>query len=236
MDITSHDRTESYVDAALGCNNPLNELLHEADDLFGKDRPIGCIVSLGTGSKPLPSDLGRPSGVFGTIKWAIGVIKVLKELAVDTEKDSYEVQERFRRFAGTIFRFNVEGGAENISLSSYEMLPELRKRTYAYLNQPYITDDIKDVSDRLVGNKMGPGLTIGHVCTFFLISSFHLYGCGILIFLVTSRLSRQGSDCHRQSKCQPRRLCKSLLCRARRHLGFSSSILYPSCPGIRKAS
>ena len=164
MTIEVNGKPESYVDAALGCNNPLNELLHEAADVFGKQRRIGCIVSLGTGTKELPIDLGRPTGVFNTIGWAIRVISVLKELAVDTEKDSYEIQERLKGFNGTVFRFNVTGGADNIRLSSYEKIGELKKRTRTYLSEPSIKNDIQEVADRLGGRKIGSGLSIGHVC------------------------------------------------------------------------
>jgi len=62
------------VDGGLGFNNPVQELVNEAYFLYGAKRPIGCIVSIGTG-------LGRdvslgPISVVGVKRWVRGIVSV----------------------------------------------------------------------------------------------------------------------------------------------------------------
>src|ERR1700690_2286849 len=40
---------EEFVDGGLGCNNPIRQVLEEAEIAFGPGRRIACIVSIGTG-------------------------------------------------------------------------------------------------------------------------------------------------------------------------------------------
>ncbi len=40
---------EEFIDGALGCNNPAKEVLEEARKVFGNDRQVRCLVSIGTG-------------------------------------------------------------------------------------------------------------------------------------------------------------------------------------------
>src|SRR6266481_4925080 len=39
---------EAYVDGGMGCNNPVQQVLQEAELMF-PDRHVACIVSIGTG-------------------------------------------------------------------------------------------------------------------------------------------------------------------------------------------
>ncbi|CAG8610443.1 12249_t:CDS:2, partial [Acaulospora colombiana] len=57
MPLTDDDNNRAlYVDGGVGCNNPCNQVLSEALDLFDNQQ-IGCLVSLGTG---LPRVLEHP--------------------------------------------------------------------------------------------------------------------------------------------------------------------------------
>ena len=38
-----------YVDAGIGCNNPIKQVMAEAARVFGEEAPVGCIISIGTG-------------------------------------------------------------------------------------------------------------------------------------------------------------------------------------------
>ncbi len=51
-----------YVDAGLGFNNPTKEVRDEAKELFGPNRRIGMLVSIGTGH-PGPSWWKQPKGI-----------------------------------------------------------------------------------------------------------------------------------------------------------------------------
>lgn len=61
MDISRDAIMKSFVDAALGWNNPSEELLDEAGRIFHKRRKLGAIQSLGTGTRP--NGLARPENV-----------------------------------------------------------------------------------------------------------------------------------------------------------------------------
>src|SRR5947209_2389498 len=50
---------EEFIDGGLGCNNPVIQVLEEARDVFGNDRAVGCLVSIGTGH-PGTIGLARP--------------------------------------------------------------------------------------------------------------------------------------------------------------------------------
>jgi len=40
---------EQFFDAAVGCNNPTQEILNESRLVFGDNRFLGVLISLGTG-------------------------------------------------------------------------------------------------------------------------------------------------------------------------------------------
>ena len=57
--------SSSFIDGGLGCNNPSQVVLDEAEALFGA-RQIGCLVSIGTGQAEVVVDIKKP-GLFQQI-------------------------------------------------------------------------------------------------------------------------------------------------------------------------
>jgi patatin-like phospholipase/acyl hydrolase len=49
---------EEYVDGALGCNNPVNQVIEESGLIYGKERTIDCVVSIGTGQRDVTTSVG----------------------------------------------------------------------------------------------------------------------------------------------------------------------------------
>ncbi|OJJ40801.1 hypothetical protein ASPWEDRAFT_64169 [Aspergillus wentii DTO 134E9] len=49
--IGAPDREGEFVDGVMGSNNPVKLVLTEAQRIFPPDRPVSCIVSIGTGKK-----------------------------------------------------------------------------------------------------------------------------------------------------------------------------------------
>ena len=69
---------EQFVDGAVGFNNPVNEVLAEAREIWPSNDPISsiqCIVSIGTGQPPLRS--------FGSTVFDVG--KTLIRITTETE-------------------------------------------------------------------------------------------------------------------------------------------------------
>lgn len=124
------DIKEEFVDAGLGCNNPVAEVYWEAQLVFGKQRPIACIVSLGTGH-PKTIGLQKPDAFQKMLP--TDLINVLRGIATDCEQAS----EKFERDHGTMenvyFRFNVQQGLQDVSLAEWEKLAEVKTHTTQYI-------------------------------------------------------------------------------------------------------
>lgn len=54
--------TEDFIDAGVGYNNPVFEVIEEACELFGNERRAACFISLGSGHAG-PDGLQQP-GIF----------------------------------------------------------------------------------------------------------------------------------------------------------------------------
>lgn len=49
MDIGKEGAKVGYLDAGLGYNNPIEQLLKEASNVFGTGNALDCIASIGAG-------------------------------------------------------------------------------------------------------------------------------------------------------------------------------------------
>ncbi|KAG6902390.1 hypothetical protein C0995_000595 [Termitomyces sp. Mi166 len=108
---------EEFVDGGLRCNNPTDELFQEAQSVYGRERAIACIVSIGTGH-PRTITLRRPRG-FQRV-YPTKLFTALVAIATDCESISDEFERQYgvgRRETGkTYFRFNVQHGMQDIGL------------------------------------------------------------------------------------------------------------------------
>ncbi|KAI9814498.1 MAG: hypothetical protein M1826_002245, partial [Phylliscum demangeonii] len=95
---------EEFIDAGIKCNNPAIRLLTEAQAVFGGNRTLNCLVSIGTGH-PGVIGLSTPN-IFQNIL-PTDVVEVLKQIATDCEGTAHELSERFGNAASSYFRFNV---------------------------------------------------------------------------------------------------------------------------------
>ncbi|KAI9848905.1 MAG: hypothetical protein M1838_000346 [Thelocarpon superellum] len=121
-----------YVDGALGCNNPLDEVWTEAHDIWteGQSRleaRLKCVVSIGTGNPG--------TSAVGDKPWSI--VETLKGIATQTENTE-------RLFAMShpellspkrcYFRFNVEQGLQGVGLEEFKRQGDIFNATAKYLN------------------------------------------------------------------------------------------------------
>ncbi|KAL2856133.1 acyl transferase/acyl hydrolase/lysophospholipase [Aspergillus pseudodeflectus] len=121
---------EEFVDAGLGCNNPVKQLLLEACQEFGKDRPVSCIVSIGTG-KARVIRLNKPRGLDRWIHRDL--VGALAKMATDSEEVAREMERRFEDRKGPYFRLNVDQGLEDITMEDWEKLGEVATHTKNYI-------------------------------------------------------------------------------------------------------
>ena len=114
------DGTE-FIDAAFGHNNPCEVLIEEGQRLFPNCGRM-CILSIGTGL-----------GDVVTIKDSrLSIIKALKEMATSSKIVASKLNNRYGD-SGLYFRFNVDLGLQDITLSDWEKTSTISAHTRNYL-------------------------------------------------------------------------------------------------------
>jgi predicted acylesterase/phospholipase RssA len=121
--------SQPYVDGSLGCNNPIVQVLEEAELVFPR-RHIACIVSVGTG-QPQTLAIPRPGWLQQVLP--LDVVKAMRGIATDCEQKAEEVARRFQGLPDVYFRFNVEQGMQSIGLAEWEKFDEVATHTDGYI-------------------------------------------------------------------------------------------------------
>ena len=75
---------ESYVDGSMGCNNPVQQVLQEAELMF-PDRHVACIISFGAGQARMIS-IPKP-GWFQCVL-PLKVIEAIQKITTDCEESA----------------------------------------------------------------------------------------------------------------------------------------------------
>ncbi|KAJ4295959.1 hypothetical protein N0V88_004661 [Collariella sp. IMI 366227] len=145
---------QPFIDAAIGVNNPVDHLLKEAVSEFGFGRQLGCVVSIGTGTRDLviKTEVSSWRKPFGTISYYKSLLKALKSTATDGEEPHRLLQARLDLFPGSYFRFNVPDAAEKVELHHYKKIPELKEMTVDYLKGVDVTRQIQQIAKGLTTN------------------------------------------------------------------------------------
>ncbi len=109
---------QEYVDAGLGCNNPVDEVWTEAQEIWapeGEDLAalVKCFISIGTGNPGTSPIEDNALKMFS---------KTLKEIATETEKtaDIFAKRNRGLFFQERYFRFNVDQGLQSVGLEEFK--------------------------------------------------------------------------------------------------------------------
>jgi hypothetical protein len=160
------DTTEECIDAAIGCNNPVDYLLQEAAAQIGNGRRLGCLISIGTGTRVVK--IGRASTGIRNIaevkKFAGELLGTLKNTATDGEGPHRRVLARLGSYPNAYFRFNVPDVADQVGLVKYLKVHILKAATVAYLAQALVSAQILNAAVVLGRNSSDHGLTLGHAC------------------------------------------------------------------------
>ncbi|KAK0729271.1 hypothetical protein B0T21DRAFT_452709 [Apiosordaria backusii] len=165
QELGSGSKKGLYIDAAIGVNNPIEYLLKEAVEEFGSGRRLGCIVSIGTGTREVQMDR-IPTGLRNlarTPKFFVGLIQTLKNTATDGEETHRRLRSRLHRFPDAYFRFNVPKAAEKVGLQEYTKMGELKEMADAYLASRETIKDISRAVNAIGFDSAEHGLTLGHI-------------------------------------------------------------------------
>ncbi|KAH8684316.1 acyl transferase/acyl hydrolase/lysophospholipase [Tricladium varicosporioides] len=139
---------EEFIDAGMGCNNPVRYLIEEAQREFGPTKEVSCIISIGTG-KPKVTGFDAP-GLFQRAL-PLDLAKALVRMATDSEAEAETMKARCQNCPGLYHRLNVERGLEEVSLEEWDKLGDVKTHTMAYLRGHDISNDINVIVDALVG-------------------------------------------------------------------------------------
>ncbi|KAK4043689.1 hypothetical protein C8A01DRAFT_12835 [Parachaetomium inaequale] len=152
--------TEDYIDAAIGCNNPADYLLREAAGQFGSGRRLGCLISIGTGTREVK--IGRAKRLRQTPRFIKELLGTLKNAATDSEETHRHLQAKLGGYPKAYFRFNVPGAAAEVHLDEYLKMGILKSSTATYLSDSLVSSQIQTAAGVLGSNSSEHGLTLGH--------------------------------------------------------------------------
>ena len=124
--------------------------MEEARDVFGNDRAVGCLVSIGTG---YPGTIGLARSDSFQKFLPTKLIDVVKKITTDYEKTANELATRFGDYETFYCRFNVEYGAEGISLEDWEKISEVTEYINTYLYKIVVLKVIDEIMNVLCGRK-----------------------------------------------------------------------------------
>ena len=137
-----------YMDAGLGYNNPVKQVTAEAATLFGREAPVTCVVSIGTGSKE-PTSYDKPGVVQKIVPTKLA--EVLKKIATNSEIIAEEMKKRCRNIPGIYYRLNVDHGLDSIELDEWKRMPEVTEHTKNYLKLEDVKQQVENIVDALCG-------------------------------------------------------------------------------------
>ena len=155
VEIGPHLRQQRFIGGALGANNPTQLLLSEASSIFGLERRVAQILSLGSGSAKIVS---LNSGSNGA-----GVAQLLNETATDCEGVAQELFTRLYN-VDAYLRLNVERGTDNICLDNWLNLGDIEAHTRVYFDNPAVSAAL-DFSLRNLQERIGC-ITLGQISTY----------------------------------------------------------------------
>lgn len=121
---------DELIDASLGTKSPIKMLLEQASSFFPSDRPIACIVSIGSGKPPL-LQLPQP-GLLQRIL-PTRILSVLEALASETEATAQEMDSRFYDCQGLYIRLNVSHKLAGIGKAEWRKLQYIEANALEYL-------------------------------------------------------------------------------------------------------
>lgn len=110
-----------FIDAGFGYNNPCDVLLSEAKRLFPDAQQI-LVISLGTG-------MGNVVEIKNTRR---SILDALSKMASNSNRVAREMAVRYRG-SNDYFRFNVEQGLQDVTLSDCEKTSQISGHTHNYI-------------------------------------------------------------------------------------------------------
>jgi hypothetical protein len=147
-------RQQSFVGGAFGANNPTRELLKEASTLFGPNRRVAQVLSIGSG---LPRVISTES-----LDGDEGAHRLLREMATDCEMVAQELSTRLYTIDAYL-RLNVDKGMELVAMTDWNELGSIESHTAVYIATATVTGAL-ETSVRHLQERTG-ALTLEQIST-----------------------------------------------------------------------
>jgi len=142
-----------FVDAGFGYNNPCEVLVEEARRQYpGRGRLQ--VLSIGTG-------LGDIVSIGNT---RLSILKALKRMASSSKAVAARLDSQYGD-GGQYYRFNVDQGLKDVTLSDWEKSSTISAHTHNYLNDSNRKREIKKLVAGLAGVMPGSEAQVGRRAT-----------------------------------------------------------------------
>lgn len=151
---------EHFVDAGLGCNNPIKEVIAEAKLVFGKERKVDCIVSIGTGKAGVVG-FDKPTGLQTILP--TDLVNVLKKMVTESSSTAEEMEQRYEAVRNLYFRFDVDQGLQDVGLEEWKRLEDVKTHTITYTMETNIDRKIDAVVTSLIGTPSPKAYTLAQL-------------------------------------------------------------------------
>jgi hypothetical protein len=156
ISIGPRGRQQTFVGGPRGANNATRELLKEASTLFGKEKLVAQIVSLGCGRSHVYSMERTTDTESGS--------RPVQEMAADCEIVANELSTRLCDMDAYL-RLDVDRGMENLVMNKWDDLGSISTHTNAYVETAEISEAIEASLRRL---QEGTGtVTLGEISAYF---------------------------------------------------------------------
>lgn len=113
-----------FIDAAFGYSNPCAVLIEEGRRQFPGSGPM-CVLSIGSGMGEI-IDIGHTRGK---------ILKALGKMATNSQRVARELHNRYHNTDHRYFRFNVERGLQDVTLSEWRKSSKISAHTSNYLEE-----------------------------------------------------------------------------------------------------
>lgn len=129
ISIGEPDMKEIFLGASLGWNNPLAQVLDEAERVYGASIRVACILSIGAGH---PETIAWQSPE--TFRWlSTDLLTLLRQISTNCEDSAEQFENRYKNVMGLYFRLSVEQGMQKVALADWQKLGEIKTHTTQYL-------------------------------------------------------------------------------------------------------
>ncbi|KAL5344189.1 hypothetical protein ACLOAV_010851 [Pseudogymnoascus australis] len=151
--VTLKGSNATFIDGGVRVNNPIEQIKNEAENIW-PSRPIGCIVSIGTG-------VTVPQGFNPKKSRLHAVLQSLASIATDANnkarefRDSKEGKSLFR--GKKYFRYSVPQGMGEVDMADFEKVPYMEAITLPYMMD--VDYSIEECAQSLANPSELPGET-----------------------------------------------------------------------------